>query len=67
MLIIEIMTIVPVMIISRSNPENRKLNSGCVNCKRKKNPNNNDNVDDKAENCNNESKSLVIVIDAELK
>ena len=47
MLMIEIMTIVPVMIITRSNSENKKFNSGSVNNERKKILNNNGNVNDK--------------------
>ena len=42
-----IITIVPVMIISRSNTENKKFNSGSVNNERKEILNNNDNVNDK--------------------
>ena len=60
------MATVPVMIISRSNTENKKLHSGSENSERKKNVNNN-NVNDKDENCNNKSKSFVIVLDAEVK
>ena len=60
MQIIEIMAILPVIIIWRSNTQNKILNSGCVNTERKKNLNNNGNVNDNDENCNEESKSLVV-------
>ena len=53
MMIIQIMAPVTVIIIWRNYTENKKLTRVSVNNKRKKNLNNNDNVNDKDENCNN--------------
>ena len=52
MMIIQIMATVLVIIIWRNYTENKKLTRVGVNNKRKKNLNNNDNVNDKDENCN---------------